>query len=74
MDAMPVPARAADRAAGSFRAIVRIAEAILAILVTARERARQRRALAALDDRLLADIGLTKEDAGREIEKPLWRG
>ncbi len=36
------------------------------------ERARQRRALAELDERLLADIGLTKEAAALEARKPFW--
>lgn len=37
------------------------------------DRARQRRALAAMDDRLLSDIGITRNEAEREIEKPFWR-
>ncbi|MHA1159148.1 MAG: DUF1127 domain-containing protein [Alphaproteobacteria bacterium] len=37
------------------------------------ERAHQRRALSKLDADLLADVGLTREQAGREIEKPFWR-
>lgn len=37
-------------------------------------RRRQRRALAALDDHLLRDLGLTREDAVRESGKPFWRG
>jgi uncharacterized protein YjiS (DUF1127 family) len=36
------------------------------------ERWRQRRALAALDDRLLGDIGLTRADVAREAAKPFW--
>ena len=37
------------------------------------ERARQRNALARLDDRDLRDIGITRADAAREYEKPFWR-
>ena len=37
------------------------------------DRARQRRALAALDDRLLADIGLSRTDVVRETSKPFWK-
>jgi uncharacterized protein YjiS (DUF1127 family) len=37
------------------------------------ERARQRRALASLDDHELRDIGITRADAAREAEKPFWR-
>ena len=37
------------------------------------ERRRQRLALAALDQRLLRDIGLTSGEAMRETDKPFWR-
>ena len=37
------------------------------------ERARQRAALAALDDQMLRDIGITRAEAMRESEKPFWR-
>jgi uncharacterized protein YjiS (DUF1127 family) len=37
------------------------------------ERTRQRRALAALDDQMLRDIGITRVEAVRECEKPFWR-
>ena len=36
-------------------------------------RAEQRRALAALDARLLKDIGIAPPDAARECGKPFWR-
>jgi uncharacterized protein YjiS (DUF1127 family) len=36
-------------------------------------RARQRRALARLDTRLLADIGVSEAEARRECAKPFWR-
>jgi uncharacterized protein YjiS (DUF1127 family) len=36
------------------------------------ERRRQRHALLELDDHLLADIGLTREQALREAGKSLW--
>jgi uncharacterized protein YjiS (DUF1127 family) len=38
----------------------------------AAERQRQRRSLAALDDRLLADIGLSRADALHQASKPFW--
>ena len=38
------------------------------------EQARQRRALAALDDRMLKDIGLARADVMLESDKPFWRG
>jgi uncharacterized protein YjiS (DUF1127 family) len=34
--------------------------------------ARQRRALDALEDHLLDDIGLTRADVAREIARPMW--
>jgi uncharacterized protein YjiS (DUF1127 family) len=36
-------------------------------------RARQRRLLVTLDDRMLKDIGLTRADAMVEADKPFWR-
>ncbi len=36
-------------------------------------RRRDRRALAALDPHLLRDIGLTEDQAAREVQKPFWR-
>ncbi|MEX2201117.1 MAG: DUF1127 domain-containing protein [Dongiaceae bacterium] len=38
------------------------------------DKARQRRALARLDDAALRDIGLTRADAAKEAAKPFWRG
>lgn len=38
-----------------------------------RERMRQRRALARLDERLLRDVGITRVDAMAEANKPFWR-
>ena len=37
------------------------------------ERNRQRRVLAGLDARLLADVGLSREQAVQECAKPFWR-
>jgi len=38
-----------------------------------RQRLRQRKQLASLDDRLLRDVGLTRADVARETAKPFWR-
>ena len=38
-----------------------------------RDRARQRRALLTLDDRLLSDIGVSRAEVDVEGEKPFWR-
>ena len=50
-------------------------EPIHAVALIARwlERARQRRTLAALDDHVLRDIGITRVEAEREAEKPFWK-
>ena len=47
--------------------------ALLRTVAVWRERARQRRVLAAMDDHLLKDIGLTRTDVGQEAGKPFWR-
>jgi uncharacterized protein YjiS (DUF1127 family) len=47
----------------------KVIEAVLAW----RTRARERAELAALDDRILQDIGLTRYDVYREYRKPFWR-
>jgi uncharacterized protein YjiS (DUF1127 family) len=39
-----------------------------------RQRLRDRRELAAMDDRSLRDIGLTRYDVELELRKPFWRG
>jgi uncharacterized protein YjiS (DUF1127 family) len=44
----------------------------LLVLLRWQELARQRRALAAMDDRMLKDIGLTRVDARREAGRPFW--
>ncbi len=49
------------------------AGAVLSMVRTAHERQRQRRALRQLDDRLLDDIGITREAAEREAAKPFWQ-
>ncbi len=36
-------------------------------------RQRQRKALGRLDDRLLADIGVSRQAAEQEAAKPIWR-
>ncbi len=36
-------------------------------------RANHRRLLAAMDDRQLADIGVSRSDANREAAKPFWK-
>jgi uncharacterized protein YjiS (DUF1127 family) len=49
------------------------ASAALRALRTWMERDRQRASLAALDDHMLRDIGLTRADAEAEAAKAFWR-
>lgn len=46
---------------------------LVLIVDTWSERRAQRFALAALDDRGLRDIGLSRSEAGAECDKPFWR-
>ena len=66
MDAMTTAAQPARIEADARPAIVRpIITGIAAaarLFLSAMERSQQRRALAALDDRLLQDVGLTREE------------
>ena len=43
-------------------------------LLAWRDRARQRRQLQTMSDRLLNDIGLTRADTEHEASKAFWRG
>lgn len=61
------PAAPALSAAGILE---RAADTLIAWL----QRDRDRRALMALDDRLLKDIGVSRRDVDAEIAKPFWRG
>jgi uncharacterized protein YjiS (DUF1127 family) len=47
--------------------------ALVEIVLAWQERARQRRLLALMDDRLLRDIGISRAEIAREAEKPFWR-
>jgi uncharacterized protein YjiS (DUF1127 family) len=42
------------------------------LLATWATRTRSRRHLAALDDRMLADVGLTRNSVIAEVRKPFW--
>jgi uncharacterized protein YjiS (DUF1127 family) len=55
-----------------YHPILRL-RAIMSLIARWIERARQRHALAGLEDRMLRDIGITRLDAARECEKPFWR-
>ncbi len=67
---------AVDASQSALDVIGRLARLPLAILETLlfwQERDRQRRHLAALDHRLLRDIGISRADAAREAAIPFWR-
>ncbi len=46
---------------------------IFDLLLEWQERARSRHHLQQIDDRLLADMGLTRDMVEAEIRKPVWR-
>lgn len=50
-----------------------VARRIADLLLTWHRRARQRRQLACLSDRMLRDIGLSRADVWTESSKPFWR-
>ncbi len=47
---------------------------LLSSLLDWQARAGERHRLAALDDYMLKDIGLTRADVEHEVRKPFWRG
>jgi len=57
----------------SWYPAIRLCRRAVARLGEWRERERQRRSLARLDARLLADIGVSPEQQARECAKPFWR-
>lgn len=63
------PSIGPERSIGLTRSLVRLAHTLSVWC----ERARERRALAAMDVRGLKDIGISNVDAWREANKPVWR-
>jgi uncharacterized protein YjiS (DUF1127 family) len=65
------------QAAAGFRRAVRLLRAArrgaVGAAVAWHELARQRRSLRELDDHLLRDIGLTREQVAMEAARPFWR-
>jgi len=58
---------------GFFSIVTRSAGGLLDALLTWQDRARERHALAAMDEHALKDLGLTKVDVEMELSKPFWR-
>ncbi|MGH6944121.1 MAG: DUF1127 domain-containing protein [Geminicoccaceae bacterium] len=57
---------------GLVQRLARSLDRAITTLMAWREVARQRRALLALNDHLLKDIGLSRADALREMRRPFW--
>lgn len=70
---MPTRDRAAGGPSTTLMPVVRAAMAVPALLALWSARVRTRRTLAALDDRILRDIGLGRAEVDREAAKPFWR-
>jgi len=62
-----------SRVAGTTVLPTRRPRNLLDVLFLWSERARQRRLLAGLDERMLKDIGLSRTDVSHETGKPFWR-
>ncbi|WP_340120122.1 DUF1127 domain-containing protein [Pelagibius sp. 7325] len=71
------PPNPADRAPGGWTAgrgglARRVCAALASVLVVWQKRIRDREALQSMTAAQLADIGITREDALCEAEKPFW--
>jgi uncharacterized protein YjiS (DUF1127 family) len=60
------------QAQGGRVAVVALRKA-MDVMVGWQERAAERRRLIDMEDRMLADIGLSRSDAQAEFDKPFWR-
>jgi uncharacterized protein YjiS (DUF1127 family) len=58
---------------GVLKAIDNTLLAVLEVPFQWHRRIADRHSLAAMDDRLLKDIGISRADAEHEAEKPFWR-
>ena len=63
-----------DDGSGGSNALLQFSRRIMHVASAWRERARQRRDLARLNDRLLSDIGLSRADVEGEVTEHFWRG
>jgi uncharacterized protein YjiS (DUF1127 family) len=68
-----IPARHTWSASGLRPTLGALAAAALGRLLRWHELARQRRALFALNERMLKDIGVSRADAEREAGRPFWQ-
>ena len=67
---MVLPAQPAERGCDRPASYLRRA---ITLFYTWRQRLRDRRALALMDERSLRDLGLTRYEAFYEVHKPFWR-
>ena len=63
----------AHGAGGFVSHLLRLPVTLFEILYTWQRRVDERHRLSHLDDRLLADMGVTRADVAREISLPFWR-
>jgi uncharacterized protein YjiS (DUF1127 family) len=61
------------RAAEWFRLSKAVFGRVVAVLGEWRQRSRERAQLALLDERMLRDIGVSRGEVLREVNKPFWR-
>ena len=67
------PSYARSRFSGFRLSGFALPRGVVTLLLDYLETYRQRRALAALDDHMLKDIGLSRCDVEAEISRPFWR-
>ncbi|NMM45251.1 DUF1127 domain-containing protein [Rhodospirillaceae bacterium KN72] len=70
---MPLASLLVDTTASALDGIRSLSLNPIAALMRLQGRADERRRLAELDDRLLADIGLDRVTAQAEADKPVWK-
>ena len=63
----------AHGAGGFVSRLLRLPVTLFEILYTWQRRVEERHRLIHLDDRLLADMGVSRADVAREISLPFWR-
>lgn len=73
IDTKFVAPRGAFAAPGLGAILVGLLVLVVQAVLGWQARARERRHLATLDDRLLKDMGLSRADVNREVDKPFWR-
>ena len=69
----PLAALMVDATAAALDGLRTVTINPISTLVRLQSRIQQRRQLRGLDDRMLADIGLTRKAADQEANKPFWK-